>query len=270
MSETSVTTSIDPRGVATVTLDRPDKRNAFDETTIKDLTNTFAKLSVQSDIRVMVLASSGNVFSAGADLNWMKRMANYNYDDNLNDAKLLAQMLATLNQLPFPTVARVQGYLYGGAIGLISCCDMVIAVNPARFCLSEVKIGLIPATIAPYVIDAMGQRAARRYFTSAEQFSATVAAQLGLVSEVVDPDNLDTSVNRWIEKIVANGPIAVRAAKQLVLDIVHHPIDDALILDTCKRIADIRVSTEGQQGLNAFLEKQPAPWQQSLTQGNQR
>jgi methylglutaconyl-CoA hydratase len=260
MSEATVTTSIDSRGVATVSLNRADKHNAFDDVMIAELDTAFEELAANDAVRVLVLASAGKSFSAGADLGWMQRMAAYSREENLADARALAEMLRKLNNLPQPTVARVQGAAYGGAVGLVACCDMAVGSSHAKFCLSEVRIGLIPATISPYVIAAMGQRAARRYFTTAEVIPALRAQELGLLSDTVDPDSLDDRVEQVVAGWLANGPQAVRGAKQLVLDYANRPAEDALIEDSCERIASIRVSAEGQAGLKAFLNKQAAPW----------
>jgi len=208
----------------------------------------------------MVLGSEGKSFSAGADLEWMKRMASYSYDENLRDASALALMLKTLNEIPQPTIARIQGPAFGGAVGLVSCCDMAVAASAASFSLSEVKIGLVPATISPYVIAAIGQRAARRYFVTAERFDAHRALQLGLVNEVVDAEQLDQEIDRLINTLLANGPEAVTGAKQLVFDVAGKPIDQQLIDATCETIAAIRVSEQGQEGLQAFLERRKPQW----------
>jgi len=260
MTEQALLVAIDSRGVATVTMNRPEKHNAFDDAVIAELTTAFKQLAANDKARIMILAAEGKSFSAGADLNWMKRMANYTYEENLRDAGALAEMLKTLNDLPFPTIARVQGAAFGGAVGLVSCCDMAVASDKASFSLSEVKIGLIPATISPYVISAVGPRAARRYFVTAERFKADVAAHLGLVSELVEESDLDTTIEQLVGVILTNSPAAVLAAKRLVLDVENQPLTEALIADTSQRIAAIRVSAEGQEGLNAFLEKRPAQW----------
>jgi len=261
MTDSHVTQTIDSRGVATVTLDRPDKHNAFDDEVICALKDLFAELAQNQNVRVVILASTGKSFSAGADLNWMRRMAEYDFGHNMRDAEQLAGMLKALADLPQPTIARVQGAAYGGAVGLVSCCDIAIAGERASFCLSEVKIGLVPATISPYVIKAMGERAARRYFVTAERFDATRAAELGLVSEVVPQDTLDEKVEGLTNAILGNGPEAVLAAKDLVNSIAGQAVDSELIEDTCARIAHIRVSTEGQEGLGAFLNKRKPNWQ---------
>ncbi len=260
MQESTVIVSTDARGVATVSLNRADKHNAFDDSVIAELDRAFADIAADSNIRVMVLASQGRSFSAGADLAWMQRMAGYSQAENLADARALAEMLRKLNNMPQPTIARVQGAAYGGAVGLVACCDLAIGSQHAKFCLSEVKIGLIPATISPYVIAAMGQRAARRYFITAEVIDAETACQLGLLSDLVDQQELDASMAAMTETLLANGPQAVRGGKRLVLDYADRAISAELIEDSCARIAAIRVSDEGQQGLKAFLEKRAAPW----------
>ena len=255
-----VITDIDDLGVARVRLNNPDKHNAFDDQIIDELTEAFVAIADNSNVRVMVLGSEGKSFSAGADLEWMKRMASYSYDENLRDASALALMLKTLNEIPQPTIARIQGPAFGGAVGLVSCCDMAVAASAASFSLSEVKIGLVPATISPYVIAAIGQRAARRYFVTAERFDAHRALQLGLVNEVVDAEQLDQEIDRLINTLLANGPEAVTGAKQLVFDVAGKPIDQQLIDATCETIAAIRVSEQGQEGLQAFLERRKPQW----------
>lgn len=255
-----VITDIDDLGVARVRLNNPDKHNAFDDEIIGDLTEAFIAIADNSNVRVMVLASEGKSFSAGADLEWMKRMASYSYDENLRDASALALMLKTLNEIPQPTIARVQGATFGGAVGLVSCCDMAVAASAASFSLSEVKIGLVPATISPYVIAAIGQRAARRYFVTAERFDAHRAMEIGLVNEVVDAEQLDQEIHRLIDALLANGPEAIITAKRLVIDIAGKVIDQQLIDSTCETIAAIRVSEQGQEGLQAFLEKRKPHW----------
>jgi methylglutaconyl-CoA hydratase len=260
MEKQTILSQIDERGVATVTLNNPEKHNAFDDVIIAELTATFESIASNKAVRVMILAAKGKSFSAGADLGWMKRMASYSYEENLNDAKALAKMLQTLNFLPLPTIARVQGGVFGGAVGLVSCCDMAVASSRASFSLSEVAIGLIPATISPYVVDAIGQRAARRYFTTAERFTAQTAAQLGLVSEVVEEEQLDHEINRLVEALLSNSPAAIVAAKKLVVDVAGQKVDDKLIAFTCEQIADIRVSADGQEGLAAFFEKRKPTW----------
>jgi len=256
----AILTDIDNRGVATVTLNRAEKHNAFDDAVIAELNSIFIGLDTNEQVRVVILAANGKSFSAGADLNWMKRMAAYNEAENFADAKGLATMLATLNELNKPTIARVQGAAYGGGVGLVSCCDIAIASDRASFCLSEVKLGMVPATISPYVIEAIGPRAARRYFTTAERFSAETALSIGLISESVTEETLDPTVNRLVEALLGNGPKAITAAKQLIADVKHKTIDQPLKDKTSQLIADIRCSAEGREGVSAFLDKRPASW----------
>jgi methylglutaconyl-CoA hydratase len=255
-----VTTQIDNRGVAQVTLNNPDKHNAFDDQMIIQLTNAFNAIAANPAVRIMLLTSEGKSFSAGADLSWMKRMAGYSYQENLNDAHALAAMLKALHQMPIPTIVRVQGVAFGGAIGLISCCDIAVASSKASFALSEVKIGLVPSTISPYVIAAIGERQAKRYFMTAERFDANTALQIGLVHEAVDEQFLVDKIEQLVDVILSNGPEAVAAAKQLVFAVSGKAIDSTLIEHTCEVIAGIRVSGQGQEGLNAFLEKRKPNW----------
>lgn len=256
----TVLLEVNEQGIATVTLNNPDKHNAFDDGIIKQLTDIFNDISKRDDISIMILASNGKSFSAGADLGWMKRMAGYSYEDNLKDANALAQMLKALNFLPQTTIAKIQGAAFGGAVGLASCCDIVIASTKASFCLSEVKLGLIPATISPYVVDAIGLKASRRYFQTAERFFADKAQQLGLVDEVVAPEALTDEVSAMVTTLLANGNQARRQAKKLSQDVAFQTIDDNLLKDTSERIAAIRVSPEGQEGLTAFFEKRAPNW----------
>ncbi|MET0267559.1 MAG: enoyl-CoA hydratase/isomerase family protein [Duganella sp.] len=248
--------------LATVTLNRPDVRNAFNETTIAELTQVFRALGADAGVRAIVLAANGPAFCAGADLHWMKKMAGYTHAENQADALQLAGMLRTIYLCPKPVLARVQGDCYAGGMGLVAACDMVVAVDTAQFCLSEVKLGLIPATIAPYVIKAMGEQAARRYFLSAERFSAQQALHIGLAHEVVAAEALDAKVADMVQALLANSPHAVAAAKTLVREVAGRPVDDALLADTAQRIADIRASQQGREGVASFLEKRKPEWSQ--------
>jgi methylglutaconyl-CoA hydratase len=257
--------TISNNGVATVTFDNAEKHNAFDDVIIKTLTDIFNDIAKRDDIKVMVLAANGKSFSAGADLGWMKRMAGYSYEDNLKDANALAKMLKALNFLPQATIAKIQGAAFGGAVGLASCCDIVIASNKASFCLSEVKLGLIPATISPYVVNAIGLKASRRYFQTAERFFSDKAMQLGLVDEVVEAEDLTPAVEKMITTLLSNSPEAMRQAKQLAFDVAYQDINEQLLSETSARIASIRVSSEGQEGLSAFFEKRSPSWQQQRT-----
>jgi methylglutaconyl-CoA hydratase len=246
--------------LATVTLNRPELRNAFNETAIAELALAFDELGQNELVRVIVLAANGPAFCAGADLNWMKKMAGYSQAENQADAMRLADMLRTIYYSPKPVVAKVQGDCYAGGMGLVAACDIVVASEAANFCLSEVKLGLIPATISPYVIKAMGEQAARRYFLSAERFSAQQAGRLGFAHEVVVPEALDTTVAGIVNALAANSPHAVREAKKLVRDVSGLPIDDAMLADTAERIAAIRASDEGREGVASFLEKRKPSW----------
>jgi len=246
--------------VARVTLNRPDVRNAFNETLIAELATTFTELGQDAGLRAIVLAAEGKAFCAGADLNWMKAMAGYSWDENHADATKLADMLWAMYSCPVPVVARVQGDVYAGGVGLVACADIVVAVDTAGFCLSEAKLGLMPATIAPYVVKALGEQASRRYFITAERFAADEARRLGLVHEVVAADALDTKVDELVAATTANGPAAVRACKQLVKDVASREITPALRDDTARRIADIRASAEGREGVQSFLGKRKPCW----------
>jgi methylglutaconyl-CoA hydratase len=249
-----------PTGVATLTLDRPEVHNAFDDALIAELTGALHRLDADHAVRVVVLASNGRSFSAGADLGWMKRMANYTESENLSDALRLADLLHTLDRMHKPTIARVQGSAFGGGVGLVACCDIVVAAREAQFCLSEVRLGLIPATISPYVVQAIGARASRRYFMTAERFGADEARRLGLVSEVVDADALDATVAKFAEQLLMGGPHALAASKDLISTVADKPIDASLMEITAHRIAHTRASTEGREGVMAFLEKRRAAW----------
>jgi len=246
--------------VATVTLNRPEVRNAFNEAMIADLTAAFTAVGARDDVRAIVLAGSGRAFCAGADLNWMRKMAGYSDEENRADALRLAQMLAAVYRCPKPVVARVQGDAYAGGMGLVCAADIVVAVETANFCLSEARLGLMPATIAPYVIRALGEQASRRYFVTAEAFDCATALRLGLVSEAVSADALDATVARIAGALAANSPNAVRECKQLVQDVAGQTIDGALMEDTANRIARIRASEEGRDGVSSFLEKRAPRW----------
>lgn len=246
--------------IARVILNRPDVRNAFNEDLIAELTAAFRGLGQDPNLRAIVLAAEGKAFCAGADLNWMKAMAGYSWAENHADAGKLAEMLWALYSCPLPVIARVQGDVYAGGVGLVSCADIVVAVDTAGFCLSEAKLGLLPATIGPYVVRALGEQASRRYFITAERFTAAEAQRLGLVQELAAADTLDERVAALTEAICANGPAAVKACKKLVQDLAHAPITPALRDDTARRIADIRASAEGREGVQSFLNKSRPGW----------
>ncbi len=247
-------------GVATLTLNRPELHNAFDDRLIHDLTGALRRMDSHAGVHVVVLAAEGKSFSAGADLNYMRRMAGYSEADNRTDARRLAELMHTLHTLSKPTVARVHGAAIGGGVGLVACCDIAIASTRASFCLSEVRLGLIPAIIGPYVVGALGARQARRYMISAERFDATEARRIGLVHEVVEPEALDDRVATMLGTLEGNGPRAMAAAKDLVAAVAHGPVDETLIEDTARRIATLRASNEGREGIAAFLDKRRPDW----------
>ncbi len=266
MGNNYLLTNIDECGRATLTMNRPELHNAFDDLLIADLHRELKRIDNDPQVRVVILAANGKSFSAGADLNWMRRMADYSRQENFTDALALADLLKTLNQLSKPTIALVQGAVYGGGVGLVACCDIAIATPQAKFCLSEVKLGLIPAVISPYVVEAIGSRAARRYVLTAEVFDAVAADQLGLVHEVVEAGGLEERGAELSALILKNGPMALAAGKELVSAVARGPLDQAMVTDTAERIADIRASEEGKEGLNAFLEKRQPSWIQLRTQ----
>lgn len=243
-----------------ITMNRADRHNAFDDVLIAELTQAFQAAVAHAGTRVIVLDATGKSFSAGADLNWMKRMAEYDHAQNLADSRALAKLMETIDAAPKPVIGVVQGPAYGGGVGLAACCDMVVAAETASFCLSEVKLGLIPAVISPYVVRAIGGRAARRFFQTAETFSAAKAAEMGLVSEVVAADRLEEVRDRWIKALSANGPQAMQAAKELAVRATEQELNDDLRDWTASRIATIRASDEGREGVRAFLEKRKPGW----------
>lgn len=249
-------------GVATVTLNRPEVHNAFDDALIVKLTGLFTDLHSRADVRVVVLTGAGESFSSGADITWMRSMAEFSEAENYEDALKLAELMATLNNLGQPTVARVNGHAFGGGVGLVACCDIAVASSEARFCLSEVRLGLVPAVISPYVIEAIGARNARRFFQTAEAMSARKARRIGLVHEIARPGKLDSAVAHQVQMLLKGGPGAQRESKELVHSVAGHSItaDLALQRRTAEIIAQMRVSDEGQEGLKAFLEKRPPGW----------
>lgn len=261
MNSDFVEFDLDATGIARITLNRPDRHNAFDDRMIADLHAAFEHCAASDTVRAVLLAGHGRSFSAGADLAWMQRMADYDYGHNLDDARALALMLSTLKTLPQPTVARIQGNAFGGAVGLISCCDIAIASSATRFGLTETRIGLIPATIGPHVVEAIGARWARRLFLSAERFDSALATRINLIHEACDASELDARIEAVLHGLLQNGPEAMREAKVLLREIQGRPLDRELIDDTSARIAHLRVSEEGQEGLQAFLQKRPPAWQ---------
>lgn len=260
MAEKQLLTNIDELGRATLTLNRPEVHNAFDDSLIAELTVALQDLAADPQVQSVCLAATGKSFSAGADLGWMRRMADYSHAENLSDAMALAELMRILNELPKPTLALVQGAAFGGGVGLVAACDIVLATPAAKFCLSEVKLGLIPAVISPYVVAAIGARAARRYCISAERFDAEQALQLGLVHEIVPAEALAEAADRLTRRLLQNGPQAMAAAKQLVADVSRSPLTAELIADTAERISVTRASDEGREGLSAFLQKRRPDW----------
>jgi methylglutaconyl-CoA hydratase len=246
--------------VARVFLNRPEVRNAFNDEVIGSLSEAFRGFAADASLRAVVLGGHGKAFCAGADLSWMRAMADYSWEQNRADAQRMADMLWTLYRCPLPVVGRIHGDCYAGGVGLAAVCDVLVAAEGVNFCLSEAKLGLLPATISPYVMRAMGEQAARRYFTTAERFDALTAQRIGFVHEVVAADALDAKVDEIVKAIVANGPAAVKACKRLVQDLAGQPIDDALRAETARRIADIRASDEGKEGAQSFLNKRPPSW----------
>lgn len=249
-------------GICSISLNRPDKHNAFDDTLLMALCDTLEQLQEDSALKLIVLSGQGEHFSAGADMHWMRKMAAYSQAENLQDARILAKTLALLHKSPIPTLAVVQGAAYGGGAGLVAACDMALCSTKARFCFSEVKLGLIPAVISPYVIDAIGARAARQLFMTAEVFDAKRAETLGLVWRSVEPHELDSAVHQFKKDFLRNAPEAVRACKTLVHSVQHRPIDAQLIEYTASQISMRRVSQEAQAGLKAFLDKTTPYWQE--------
>ena len=246
--------------VAKVFLNRPEVRNAFNDGVITELAETFTRLGQDPGVRAIVLGGHGKAFCAGADLNWMKSMAGFGWEDNRADATRLAEMLWAIYSCPLPVVGRLHGDCYAGGMGLAACCDVLVAADGMHFCLSEARLGLLPATISPYVMRAMGQQAARRYFITAERFSAAQAREMGFVHELVAPDALDPKVDEIVALLVANGPAAVKACKRLVQDFAGREITQDLRAETARRIADIRASDEGREGVQAFLNKREPAW----------
>ncbi len=251
--------------VARVFLNRPEVRNAFNAEVIAELTATFAQLSAEPDLRAIVLGGHGKAFCAGADLAWMRAMADYTWEQNRADAQGLADMLWTIYRCPVPIVGRVHGDCYAGGVGLAAVCDVLVVAEGVNFCLSEAKLGLLPATIGPYVIRALGEQASRRYFTTAERFDAAAAKALGFVHEVVAATALDAQVDAIAAALVGNGPAAARACKRLVQDFAGQTIDEALRSDSVDRIASVRASAEGKEGVQSFLGKRAPAWLASPT-----
>ncbi|MGA9853280.1 MAG: enoyl-CoA hydratase/isomerase family protein [Gammaproteobacteria bacterium] len=258
----SVLLNTDSRGVATLTLNRPEKHNAFDDIIIAELTHKLVQLNNDKKVRIVVLTGAGKSFSAGADLNWMRSVAKFSEEENIEDALKLAVLMDVLDTLRKPTIARVNGAAYGGGVGLVASCDIAIAAENAKFCLSEVRLGLVPSIISPYVIAAIGAHQARRYFLTADAISAQKAHEIGLVHEIVAADRLDEAVNREVDLLLKAGPKAITACKEIIAANSATSVSTrrALKQKTAQLIAQLRVSEEGQEGLSAFLEKRDPEW----------
>lgn len=256
----NIVTEID-QGVGIITLNRADRHNAFDDAMIDEISMATDAMAADASVRVVVFSSTGKSFCAGADLNWMKRMAGYSSDANLDDSRALAEMFRRVRHCPKPTVARVQGAAYGGGVGLVAACDIAIAVFDAQFALTEVKLGLIPAVISPHVIAAIGERYARRFMLTAERFSAAEAYRIGLLHEIVnDSSALDEALNEIVDALLGNGPEALAECKELIDAVAWRSLSAAVIEDTAQRITRRRASSEGREGMSAFLEKRPPNW----------
>ena len=260
MSEPNLLVDVDARGVATVTLNRPQVHNAFDEHLIAALTAALGGLQADQAVRMVILTGRGKSFSSGGDLDWMQRMARYSYAENFSDAMALAELLRLLDELAKPTLARVNGAAFAGGLGLVSCCDVAVAATDAIFCISETRLGLVPATISPYVVAAMGARAARRYFQTGERFSAADAQRIGLVHEVAPADGLDRAVDTLVAALLDGGSSAQARSKRLVAEVRDRPITAATMTVTAQAIAEARASAEGREGLAAFFAKRKPDW----------
>ena len=259
-----MTTTLDisrTRQVAKIFLNRPELRNAFNDTVIAELTAVFTQFATDSELRAIVLGGHGKAFCAGADLGWMRTMAGFNWEENRADAQGLADMLWAMYRCPVPIVGRIHGDCYAGGVGLAALCDVLVAAEGVHFCLSEARLGLMPGTVAPYVIRALGEQASRRYFTTAERFDAATAKALGFVHELVAAEALDAKVDEIVAALVGNGPAALRACKRLVQDFAGKPIDETLRSDSVRRIAGARASVEGKEGVQSFLSKRAPAWQ---------
>ena len=260
MSEPNILVDTDARGVATVALNRPDVRNAFDEHLIADLTGALRRLETDPAVQIVVLTGNGSSFSSGGDLDWMGRMARYSDAENFADAMALAELLRILNELPKPTLARVNGPAFAGGLGLVCCCDIAVAAADAIFSVSEVRLGLVPATISPYVVAALGARAARRYFQTGERFSAAEAQRIGLVHEVAPADQLDRAVETLVAALLEGGSGAQARSKRLIAEVQDRPITEAMLTLTARAIAEARASAEAREGLAAFFAKRKPAW----------
>jgi len=260
MNSTYLDISTDENAIARITLNRPEIHNAVDDVIIQQLTKALLDLETNNQVRVVVLTGAGKSFSAGADINWMRRMADYSDEENLNDAKGLAKLLHVLARLSKPTIARVNGAAFGGGVGLISACDVAVGVTTSKYSLSEVRLGIIPSAISPFVLRAIGERQAARYMVNGELFDAATAYRIGLIHEICEINELDSVVNRLAGEYLKAGPKAIHECKQLIQDVSHKTIDDTLLTETASRIARVRATDEAREGLSSFLEKRPPSW----------
>jgi methylglutaconyl-CoA hydratase len=256
----NILVATDAQGIATLTLNRPERRNAFDDALIAELTEVFVRIAADDGVRALIITGAGTAFSAGGDLNWMRRMAGLSEAENYADAMRLATMLRTLNELPKPTVARVNGAAFAGGVGLVCCCDIAVAAASAVFSISEVRLGLVASTIGPYVVAAIGARAARRYCLTGETFGAADALRIGLAHEMVPDAELDTAVARVIAHLLAGGPHAETRGKRLIAELSGRAVDEDVMALTARTIAEARASAEGREGVTAFLEKRRPAW----------
>ncbi len=261
MADMELMESLGPGGVLTLTMNRPEVHNAFDDKQQRRLIDALVVAAADTAVRVVVLAGKGRSFSAGGDLNYMKRMGANSYQENIEDAARLARLMQLLNDFPKPTVARVHGAAMGGGVGLVCCCDIAVGSSSARFALSEVKVGMVPATISPYVVRSIGEKAARRLFLTGEMIDAQRALQVGYLSEVVEDAHLDERIDAIVQMLLNNAPEGLSRAKWIVGEVFGQPLSEELVAKTVKLIADVRDSDEGREGLSAFLEKRPPNWQ---------
>ena len=256
----TISLSIDDNGICSVTLNRPEIRNAFNDVMIKEITEALVMLESSRQVRIIVLQGAGKSFCAGADINWMRRMADYDEDQNYRDASLMSDMMDRLYRFPKPTLAHVHGAVFGGGVGLVACCDIAIASQNTVFSLSEVKIGLIPSVISPYVVEAIGARNARRYFLSGERFGAPIARHLGLIHECCEDSDLPALKQTILNELLQSAPVAQKIAKAQLQNVVANHIDSEIRRQTARMIAQVRASDEGREGTSAFLEKRPPSW----------
>jgi len=261
MNSKNLIKRIDDRGIYYLTINRPHVMNAFDENLIKDLNDVFLELAINKEIRILVLTGEGKAFSAGGDLDWMRRMSDVSHSENTKDSMKLAEMLYNLDTLPFPTIAAVNGAAFGGGVGLVAACDIAIGNNYSKFSLSEVRLGLIPSVISPYVVQAIGQRNSRYLFLTSAPISSKEAYHIGLLNDYTESENLNDLLEKQLKNILKGGPKALKSSKELISFVNGKVIDEEVMAETAKRIADARSSAEGKEGIDAFLQKRKPNWQ---------